>query len=261
MTIRLLTLMVVAHALFAPVRGLWGQAAATASISGVVLSDDSVTPLRARVWLVAAARPKAPNARGTFSFEGLARGRYHLRATYLGFVPFDTTVSVASGAHLRLVIRMNAMPVELSSLTIRETIPPKEPPPKPRKPPIVCARVLIVSPKALLCMTPETLVRTTVRQDATFLGSNTRIVEAAQKTVGQLGFVIEHQRSLNNQTWLIVAHERANPADTASARVEIEETDAHDTTVRVTLTTASWKKHEQRDRARAFLTTIDRNIQ
>jgi hypothetical protein len=257
----LLTLTVAIHAVLAPTHGLSAQAAATGSIGGVVLSDDSVTPLRARVWLVAAARPQPANARGTFGFEGLAKGRYHVRATYLGFVPIDTLVALAAGARVRLVLHMHSVPVELSSLTIRETIPHKEPPPKPTKPPIVCARVLIVSPRALLCMTPETLVRTTVRQNATFLGSNTRIVEAAQKTVDQLGFVIEQQRALDNQTWLIVAHERAHPADTGSAKIEVEETDAHDTTVRVTLTTVSWKKHEQRDRARAFLTTIDRNIQ
>jgi hypothetical protein len=237
------------------------QTPALGSISGVVQTEDG-TPLRARVWLVGVARPKPANSRGTFRFDSLTARRYHLRATYLGFSPLDTTLSVTTGARLQIVIKLTSMPVELSVMTIRDSVPPVEipkPKPKPRRP-ITCARLMVLSPMAMLCMTPQMLVRTTVQESETFLGPNLQIIEAAQEAVREMGFVSETFLPLNDRTWLIVAHERAHPSDRGSARLVVEETGPNDTTVRVVLTTISWKRYEQHVRARAFLLAVRRKL-
>lgn len=94
-----------------------------------------------------------------------------------------------------------------------------------------------------------------------FLGSNSLILEAAQEAVGQAGFVTERLLQLNGQTWMIAARDPIQPAGIGSVRIEIEETGAHDTTVRVSLTSAaSVSRKEQRDRAQAYLSTIRRNL-
>jgi hypothetical protein len=234
------------------------QTPAPGSISGVVLTEEG-TPLRARVWLVGAARPKPANARGTFRFDSLPPRRYHLRATYIGFSPLDTTLSVTAGARLQIVIKLTSMPVELSVMTIRDSVPPVEVP-KPKRPTITCARLMVLSPMATLCMTPQMLVRTTVQESETFLGPNSQIIEAAQEAVNQMGFVSEGFLPLNDRTWLIVAHERAHPSDRGSARLVVEETGPNDTTVRVILTTISWKRYQQHARARAFLSAMRRKL-
>lgn len=224
-------------------RQLPAQKAAAGSIVGQVLRDDEGTPLPARVWLVAAARPKAPNARGTFKFDGLAPGRYHLRATYLGFTPVDTTLSIAAGSRVQVVVRLKATPIELSSMTIREVVEPPDPPkPKVRAPD--CKRFLVMGPTTMVCFTKEMLAETTVSQTATFLGRNSIILEAAEKSVTQLGFLTDRIMQLDDRTWLIVAHRDAGPGDTISVRLEVEETGANDTTVRVSMTTVTWKKRE-----------------
>lgn len=246
--------------MLAAVNVLPAQAPATGSISGVVQTEEG-TPLRARVWLVGVARPKPSNARGTFKFDSLPPRRYHLRATYLGFAPLDTTLSVGAGAQVQIVIRLTSFPVELSVMTIRESVPPVVvPKPKPKLPTITCARLMVLSPMATLCMTPQMLVRTTVQESETFLGPNTQIIEAAQEAVSQMGFVSESFLPLNDRTWLIVAHERAHPSDRGSARLVVEETGPNDTTVRVVLTTISWKRYEQHVRARAFLLAVRRKL-
>jgi hypothetical protein len=238
---------------------LSAQRTATGSISGQVLTEGESTPLPARVWLVGAARPRVPNARGTFRFEGLVPGRYHLRATYLGFTPVDTTLSLAAGARLEVVIRLTANPVELSSMTIREVVKPPEPPrPKIRVPD--CTRFLVMGPTTMVCVTPQMLAETTVIEHETFQGRNSIILEAAEKTVTDLGFVTERVLQLDDRTWLILAHDKRRTADTSLARLEVEETGANDTTVRVSFTTVSWKRREHINRARAFLTTMRRNL-
>jgi hypothetical protein len=240
-------------------RQLSAQRAAAGSIVGQVLREDDSTPLPARVWLVAAARPRMPNARGTFKFEGLSPGRYHLRATYLGFTPVDTTLSVAAGTRLQIVVRLKANPVELSSMTIREVVKPPDPPkPKVRAPD--CKRFLVMGPTTMVCVTSQMLAETTVSQSETFLGRNSIILEAAEKSVTQLGFVADRIMQLDDRTWLITAHRVAGPGNTIYARLEVEETGASDTTVSVNMTTVSWKKREQTNRARAFLIAMRRNL-
>ena len=74
------------------------QRAPNGSISGSVVTQDEGRPLAARVWIVGVARPRVPNAKGTFRFDGLLPGRYRLRATYIGFVPLDTLLSITAGS-------------------------------------------------------------------------------------------------------------------------------------------------------------------
>ena len=109
-------------------------------------------------------------------------------------------------------------------------------------------------------MTPQMLVRTTVQETETFFGSNSKILEAALNSVKEMGFVSESLLPLNDRTWLIVAHERAHPSDLGSARLVVGETGPNDTTVRVVLTTVSWKRYEQHARARAFLSAMRRKL-
>ena len=241
-------------------QSLGAQKPATGSIGGTVITVEEGRPLPARVWLVAAARPHAPNARGTFLFEGLAAGRYHLRATYLGFVPVDTMLSVAAGAHVQLVIRMTAQPVELTEMTIRDTAKPPPPPPKPTPPPPHCERFLVVSITTMLCLTPQMLRNTVVHEDETFTGPHSLILEAAQEGVKDLGFVIERVLQLNDRTWLIVAHDRLHPADSGAVQLEVEQTGTIDTRIRVKLATVAWGKKEQLDRAQVFLAAIRRRL-
>ena len=241
-------------------QSLAAQKPATGSIGGTVITMEEGRPLQARVWLVAAARPHAPNARGTFIFEGLAPGRYHLRATYLGFVPVDTMLSVAPGAHVQVVIRMTAQPVELTEMTIRDTAKPPPPPPRPTPPPPRCERLLVVSMTTMLCLTPQMLRNTVVHEDETFTGPHSLILEAAQEAVKDLGFVTERILQLNDRTWLIVAHDRLHPADSGAVQLEVEQTGTIDTRIRVKLATVAWGKKEQLGRAQVFLAAIRRRL-
>ena len=248
-----------------PTGTLSAQNAPSGSVFGSVVTRDDGRPLAARVWLVGVARPTAPNARGSFRFDRLSPGRYHLRATYIGFVPADTVVSVSAGTQLRVLLRLTATPVLLTGVTIREPAkpPPAVTPPKPvsLKPVVDCGRLFVVNTTTVLCTSPQLLARTTVYRDEAFLGSNSLILEAAQEAVGQAGFVTERLLQLNGQTWMIAARDPRRPVGIGTVRIEIEETGAHDTTVRVSLTSAaSVSRTEQRDRALAYLSTIRRNL-
>ncbi len=247
-------------------QSLAGQKAPTGSIGGLVIRQDEGTPVPARVWLVGAARPAAPNARGSFRFDGLPPGRYHLRATYIGFVPVDSMLSVTAGTQLRLVIRLTAMPVQLTAMTIRDSAKvPKTvrlpSPAKLHKPVLECGRLVAVSLMMTLCTSPQLLPRTTVHLGKEFLGSNSLILRAAQEAVAQAGFVTERLIQVNDRTWLITARDDSRHAGIGSVRIEVEETGAHDTTVRVSLTSAvSVDKREQLERAQGYLSTISRNL-
>jgi len=238
------------------------QRVPSGTIAGQVVTQDGERPLAARVWLVGAARPGAQNPRGTFRFDGLLPGRYHLRATFIGYVPFDTVLVVRSGATARLVVRLAASPVQLSDMTIREVATPPPPPPRPApppRPPVDCGLLMVVGSKAMLCTSAELLPRATVLRDREFLGPNTLIRAAAQSAVTQAGFVPERLLQLDDRTWLITARDPTRPVGLGSVRIEVEETGAHDTTVRISLTSATFvSTRSQLDRAQAYLTGIRR---
>jgi len=243
-------------------RTLAAQRVPPGTISGQVVTQDGDRPLAARVWLVGAVRPGVQNPRGTFRFAGLPPGRYHLRATFIGYVPFDTVLTIRSGATARLVVRLVASPVQLSDMTIREVAVPPPPPPRPApppRPPVNCGLLLVVGSKAMLCTSPELLPRATVLRDREFFGPNMLIRAAAQRAVTQAGFVPERLLQLDDRTWLITARDPSRPVGLGSVRIEVEETGAHDTTVRISLTSATFvSTRSQLDRAQAYLTGIRR---
>ncbi len=215
----------------------------------------------ARVWLVGAARPGTPNPRGSFRFEKLKPGRYHLRATYLGYAPADTILSVSSGARLRIVLRLSATPVKLSDMTIREVAKPPVPPPsKPAvtRPPLDCGLLLIVGPTQMLCTSAQALPRKTLVRGKEFFGGNSQIRQAAQFAVPQVGLIPERELQLNDRTWLITARDPSRPVGLGVVRIEMEETGAHDTTVRIALTSAVFvSEQQQRARAQAYLSKVE----
>ncbi|HEX2723030.1 MAG TPA: carboxypeptidase regulatory-like domain-containing protein [Gemmatimonadaceae bacterium] len=247
-----------------PTQGLLAQGP-TGSIGGIVLTREDGRPLAARVWLVGAARPGPSNAKGTFRFDRLPPGRYHLRATYIGYVPVDTVLSVTAGVHVQIVIRLSSTPVVLAGVTIREAAKPPAvvtlPKPPPAKPPPTCGLLFVVSPRALLCTSPAMLPRTTVHHEKAFFGSNSLILQAALEAVGQTGFVRESLLQLNDATWLIAARDAALPSGARSLRVEVEETGSHDTTVRVSVTSVvTLSRAGQVERAESYLSRIRQNL-
>ena len=228
-----------------------------------MLAGDEGLPLPARVTLVGSQRASTPNAQGTFSFDGLTPGPYQLRVTYLGFVPVDTVLSVIPGVRLQLTIRMISSPVQLSSMTIREKAKPPEPAKPPeaakQKPPD-CGLLIVVSMTSMLCTSPEMLPRVTIREQQTFQGLDSRVLEAAQQAAAASGYIIDRQFQLDYRTWLIVARHSARLAVTDSARIEVVDAGADDTTVRITVQTIAPSQQVERRRARELLTTIRRSL-
>ncbi len=68
---------------------------------------------------------------------------------------------------------------------------------------------------------------------AIFTGQNARIIEAVQQSIVKVPLEIERQVQVNNGVWMIVAHRPSQPVDSAAIVVELQETGADDTTVRV----------------------------
>ena len=195
------------------------QTTTTGSIRGQVVTGDDAKPLAARVWLVGAVRPRNPGGRATFRFDSLQPGRYHLRATFIGYAPADSVVSLLPGAHLRVVLRLSPTPVQLTEMTIRETAKPPAPvPPTPRPyiRPVECGLLLVVSAKTMVCTSTQSLPRSTVVRGMEFLGPNSLIRQAAQNAVTQAGFIPERELQLNERTWLITAHDPSRPVGTGN---------------------------------------------
>lgn len=238
------------------------QTASTGSVEGQVLKNEDGRPLPARVWLVGAARPGLPNTRGSFRFEKLKPGRYHLRATYLGYTPADTIFSISPGGRARIILRLSATPVQLSDMTIREVAKPPVPvPPTPalKRPPIDCGLLLVVGARQLLCTSAQALPRKTLVRGKEFFGGNSHIRQAAQFAVPQAGLIPEREIQLNDRTWLITARDPSRPVGLGIVRIEMEETGAHDTTVRIALTSAVFvSEQQQRARAQAYLARVER---
>ncbi len=257
-----LTLMLSASGALLSTSPLHAQIAPTGSIEGQVLRQEEGSPLPARVWLVGAARPAVANPRGSFRFERLKPGRYHVRATYLGYTPTDSVVSVTSGARLKIVLRLSPTPVLLSDMTIREPAKPPAPIPPKRvvtKPPIDCGLLLILSPKLMLCTSAQALPRKTVARNKNFLGGNSHVRQAAQFAVPQVGWILERELQLDDRTWLITARDPSRPAGLGIVRIEMEETGAHDTTVRIALTSSVFVNEQQQGvRAQAYLARVER---
>jgi hypothetical protein len=213
------------------------------------------------VWLVGSARPGPQNPQGAFRFDGLRPGRYTLRATYIGYVPVDTVLSVAAGSQVRLTVRLVSSPVQLSSMTIRETArdttkKPVIPPPPKRD----CGLLFVVSMRMSLCSSPEMFPRAAAYEEKTFQGLNARILEAAQESLTDLGFVTERIVQLSDRVWLMVARDRVPWVDAGSTRVEVVEIGADNTAVRVSMTAIVSRQRDAAARARAIIAAVTRAL-
>lgn len=237
------------------------QASATGSIRGTVITADDGRPLPARVWLVGSSRPGPQNPQGSFRFDGLRPGRYTLRATYIGYVPVDTVLSVAAGALVRLTVRLVSSPVQLSDMTIRErardTVKKQVTPPPPKRD---CGLLFFVSMRMSLCSSPAMFPRAAVYEERIFQGLNARILEAAQESVSDLGFITERIVQLDDRTWLIVARDRVPWVEAGSTRIEVVETGADNTAVRVSMTAVVARQRDAAARARAIIATVTKNL-
>lgn len=251
------------------------QRPVTGSIRGQVLREEDRTPLRgSRVQLTGVVPARSSNAKGEFSFDRLSPHSYHLRVISLGYAPVDTLIVVRPGAVERVTVIMRAAPVQLAAVTVREAAnpcaswadsssaydptglcAPKKPPTKP------CGALFVVSLTTMICTSGEMLVMTAVYREATFLGPHSQILEAAQEAVRKLGMAIARVRQLNDATWLITGSGVTHEAGTDSIRVELQEVDGHDTTVRVTLRAyTALGTRRQEDAARSLLAGIRRKI-
>jgi len=244
------------------------------SITGTVLREADDRPIAAsRAQLLGITPVRPSNAAGVFTFNRLWSGAYRLQVAAIGYVPFDTVVTVRPGAAVRIRVRLRAAPVELSSMTIREaaTVCPQgfyltgargrgAKPCAPVIPPKVgtaCGRILVIGMTSMICTSPELLVRTTVHHEETLLGQNSRIVRAAQEAVTNFGLRLEQVRQLNDATWLIVGRGIPHGADTASVRIELQEVGPDDTKVRVSLVAlAALGTRRQADAARELMASI-----
>ena len=90
-------------------------------LRGVVLRQDSTTPAPyASIEVLDGGTKRFSNDAGEFSFR-LPPGRYHLRARQIGLAPHDTTVVLALGvASPTLVLRLSALAVRLTDVTVRK---------------------------------------------------------------------------------------------------------------------------------------------
>ena len=70
---------------------------ASGGIAGSVQDSAGAVFVRAKVVIDPSGRQMATDDQGAFRFTNLAPGQYTVRASYLGFKPFETTVTVAAG--------------------------------------------------------------------------------------------------------------------------------------------------------------------
>lgn len=227
------------------------QSTATGDISGQVLRDDDLRPLPgSRIQLVGVYPPRFPSAKGTFRFDRLFPSAYKIHVISLGFIPYDTIVVVKPRTVTSVTIRMKAVPVELSAVTITEAVkrcpegsaPTTDgssciarKPPAPPKRPMECGPMMLVVPRTFLCTSNRMLPRKTLEDAASFSGSNWKILEAAQNAVANSGFVVESVLQMNERTWRISAHSFRRPADVEALKVDVVEVGPDDTDVRVSL--------------------------
>jgi hypothetical protein len=244
------------------------------SITGTVLRQADNRPIpSSRAQLVGITPVRPSDAAGVFSFNRLWSGAYRLQVSAIGYLPFDTVVTVRPGAAVRIKVRLRAVPVELSSVTIREaaTVCPegfyrtgaRGRGTKPCAPVITpspgtsCGRILVIGMRSMICTSADLLVRITVRHEETLLGQNSRIMQAAQEAVTKSGLKIEQVRQLNDATWLIIGRGIPHGADTASVRIELQEVGPNDTKVRVSLVAlAALGTRRQADAARQMVAII-----
>ncbi|MEO8194300.1 MAG: carboxypeptidase-like regulatory domain-containing protein [Gemmatimonadales bacterium] len=234
------------------------------SISGQIVADDDGRAVPAsRVVLVGVTEARRSSPTASFRFDKLSPGRYTLRAQSVGFIQLDTLISLGMGDTRRVTVRLQRVPVTLSAITVREAIircPPGTAP----------ASSLTGAPggigtKADPCVKlvpkkqpPQPQLTNVVRVNATFLGSNLRLLQDAQEAVTESGLVIERVLQVGDRNWVIFAHAASQMTDTATVRVDVVETGADDTTIHVSLRIEATPSAKRPDHGQMILSTIRR---
>jgi hypothetical protein len=137
--------------------------------------------------------------------------------------------------------------------TARDTVKKPVIPPPPKRD---CGLLFFVSLRMSLCSSSAMFPRAAVYEERIFQGLNARILEAAQESVSDLGFITERIVQLSDRTWLIVARDRVPWVDTGSTRIEVVEIGADNTAVRVSMTAIVSRRREAAARARAIIATV-----
>jgi hypothetical protein len=94
-------------------------------LTGVVVAKSSGEDLgHSMVSLVPAGRQTFTDDEGRFAFRGVLPGRYTIRATHLGFAPFDLRVTVpADSATIRIHIELSDIQVTLAAVKVMADAP------------------------------------------------------------------------------------------------------------------------------------------
>ena len=115
-------------------------AAQAAIVHGVVV-DPAGGPLAySVVSLDRTDRQILTDEAGRFLFAGLDAGAYHVRARHLGYLPFDTVVTISAGNSPEIEVRLTHLTVQLSTMRVVAPGPCVHPgPPDPAIEPTLAA--------------------------------------------------------------------------------------------------------------------------
>jgi hypothetical protein len=104
------------------------------SVRGEVLSATTLTPLPfSRVVLEPGFDPRLTDATGRFAITNVQPGSYRLTLKHIGYMPFDTVLTVTSGLDIVIRAALSMLAVELPAVTVvagRTCTQPGPPDPK-----------------------------------------------------------------------------------------------------------------------------------
>src|SRR3954469_20941157 len=86
----------------------WAQTAATSTVRGVMTDDSGAVVPAASVTLTGngATKTAQTQADGTYTFNSVAPGQYHVKVTFPGFAAVDKPVNVTPGANLNVPVQL-----------------------------------------------------------------------------------------------------------------------------------------------------------
>ncbi len=92
----------------------------TASVSGSVVDSAAGRPVAyATVLLLPGNRETFTDDSGAFRLGTVLSGTYRIRARQIGYAAADTTITVATGAALRLSLRLHRIPLVLPQVSVQ----------------------------------------------------------------------------------------------------------------------------------------------
>jgi hypothetical protein len=115
-----ITLLLFALTLIVP--GVFAQTATTGAIRGIMTDDSGATIPAAKVTLTGNGTPRTAQTQvdGSYVFQGLPPGTYHVKVTFPGFTNFDKAVTVTGNATATLPIQMS-IKAEKQEITVADT--------------------------------------------------------------------------------------------------------------------------------------------